>query len=83
MRKQLLEAGGTYLRAFIAAAIMAALASGVGILDLGAAGWRTVINAGLAAALVTAGNALNKRDTRYGIGAKSAPAKNKAIRRPV
>jgi hypothetical protein len=59
----------SYARLFLAAAITAYLIIGKQPLELGSADWRVIANAAIGALIIAAGNALNPKDGRYGVGA--------------
>lgn len=67
---QLMSGLHTIAKTFLAAFIGTILASGVGILEMGAAEWKAAAGAAIAAVLVVAYNWLNPKDDRYGIGAE-------------
>jgi hypothetical protein len=62
----------SYARLFIAAVIAAYLVLGTAPLDLQWEDAKALLNAGVAALIVSIGNALNPADNRYGIGAPKA-----------
>lgn len=66
-RDGLLQALRSYLRVFAAALIAAYLQLGVAPLDLALGDLKTLGNAGIAAALLTAFNALRSGETRFGL----------------
>jgi hypothetical protein len=61
----------TVLRVFFGTLIASAIAIGVGVMDYGWTEWKPLVFAALAAASVVVINALNPKETRYGIGAGS------------
>lgn len=69
-KEESLQVIKTLLTVFISSAIAAFIGLGVNIFDVPVEGWKAIGGAAVAAVLVAAFNALNPKDTRYGIGAK-------------
>lgn len=59
---------GTFGKVFFAACLAQIIATGTGVLDLTADGWKAVLGAGIGAVVVAAYNWLSPNDTRYGVG---------------
>lgn len=68
MSDQYKAVAATLGKVFFAACLAQIIASGVGVLDLGADGWKSVVAAGLSALVIAAYNWISPNDTRYGNG---------------
>jgi len=66
---QVKQIAWTVLRVFFGTLIGAAISVGIGIMDYGWTEWKPLVFAALAAAAVVVINAINPKDTRYGINA--------------
>lgn len=74
MGEQIIRAGQTLGKVFLAAALGQFIALGQGIFDIPVDGWKNIAAAGIAAVAVTAFNWLDPHDTRYGRGATDGGA---------
>lgn len=72
MNSQYIEAGKTLLKVFIAACLGQFIVMGSSIFDVSTDGWKSIVSAGVAAAVLTGYNWLNPNDPRYGRGSSYA-----------
>lgn len=66
MNKFFSTAVGSLIKVFLSGMLAQYIAMGKGVFDITADGWKSIVGAGIAAAVLVGYNALNPTDPRYG-----------------